>query len=89
MAVSVITDSAAALPAAVAKEAGVTVVPMVLTVGGRAFRDGELDLEEVLATQEEVTTSGPSPGEMLEAIDSHSGPDGAVVLTIASTMSST
>ena len=89
MAVSVITDSAAALPAAVAKDAGVTVVPMGLTMGRRALRDGELDLEEVLATPEVVTTSGPSPGDMLEAMDSNSGPEGAVVLTIASTMSST
>ena len=50
------TLTAAALPAEVAKEAGVTVVPMGLPVDRRAFRDGELDLGEVLATEEPVTT---------------------------------
>lgn len=90
MAVSIVTDSAASLPPEVAAEADITVVPMSLTIGGRGYRDGEVDLEEVLRRFDEgVTTSGPSPGQILEAIEERTGPDGTLVLTVAATMSST
>ncbi|HZD01693.1 MAG TPA: DegV family protein [Actinomycetes bacterium] len=90
MAVSVITDSAAALPAAVAERAGIVVVPLRLAIGGRSYRDGELDREEVLAHAERgVSTSGPSPGDVLAVLEAYAGRDGTVVLTVAAAMSST
>jgi DegV family protein with EDD domain len=90
MAVAVITDSAAALPAGVAEQAGIAVVPLRLEVGDRSYRDGELDRREVLAQAgQDVSTSGPSPGDVLGALEAHAGRDGTVVLTVAASMSST
>jgi fatty acid-binding protein DegV len=61
MAVAVIADSAAALPAEVVERAGIVVVPLRLEIGGRSYRDGELDGEEVLARAGRgVSTSGPA-----------------------------
>jgi DegV family protein with EDD domain len=88
MAVAVITDSAAALPAAVAEQARIAVVPLRLEIGEVAYRDGELDREEVFARADQgVTTSGPSPGDVLETLEAHAGQDGTVVLTVAAAMS--
>jgi hypothetical protein len=56
MPVSVITDSAAALPVEVAERAEIAVVPLRLVLGGRSFRDGELDPREVLARAAEGVT---------------------------------
>src|SRR5437763_92433 len=90
MTVAVITDSAASLPPALAAEAGVTVVPMWVTIGGVPHRDGDLSLEEVMARADDgVSTSGPTPGEIAEALERITGDDGALVLTIAHSMSST
>ena len=90
MTVAVVTDSAASLPPDLAAGAGVTVVPMWVTVGGVAHRDGELTLEEVMARVDAgVSTSGPTPGEIAEAVERSLGDDGALVLTIAHSMSST
>jgi DegV family protein with EDD domain len=88
MAVAIITDSAASLPDALATEWGVTVVPMWLELEDHQVRETECSLEEVLGA-EQVTTSGPSPGEFEEAIAPVLGEDGALVLTIASSMSGT
>lgn len=90
MAVSVITDSAASLPPELAERAGVTVVPMWVTIGTRTYRDNEVSLEEVLARADEgLSTSGPSSGDVLEAIEHHGSDDGTLILTVAGTMSST
>jgi DegV family protein with EDD domain len=86
--VSIITDSAAALPPELAAEHGVTVVPMWLTIEGRALREGEVPLTEVLG-HPDVTTSGPAPGEFEKLVREQHDGGGVVVLTIASTMSST
>lgn len=88
MPVAVITDSAAAVPAALAAELGIHVVPMLLTVEGREWRDGDLPLEAVLAARH-VTTSGPTPAQVAEAITAADTGDGVVVCTVARTMSST
>jgi DegV family protein with EDD domain len=90
MAVAIVTDSAAALPPAIADANGVSVVPMWLTIGGESVRDSEADLA-VLVTHPDVTTSGPAPGEFETAIKERlrATDDGVFVLTIASTMSST
>ncbi len=88
MSVAIVTDTAAALPAELVDRHGITVVPMWLTLAGRNVRDDELSIEEVLR-YDEVSTSGPSPGEFADAISSRLTDDGVLVLTIAATMSST
>lgn len=88
MSVAVITDSAAALPGDLAAAARIVVVPMWVTVGGVSYREGEISLEEIVRRGEEgLTTSGPTPGEMREAIGSCLGPEGALVLTVARRLS--
>jgi DegV family protein with EDD domain len=88
--VGIITDSAASLPADVAERAGVTVVRMRVAIGGTSYRDDQIGLEEVLRRVEEgVTTSGPAPGDILDAIEAHGGSDGTLVLTVARRVSST
>jgi DegV family protein with EDD domain len=88
MTVAIVTDSAAALPAAIASENAIAVVPMWLTIAGRSAREGEVPLDVVLA-EPHVTTSGPAPGEFEKVVREQLHDDGVVVLTIASTMSST
>lgn len=88
MAVAIVTDGAASLPASLASEAHIAVVPMWLDLGGRHLREDQCTLDEVLHA-EVVTTSGPSPGEFASAIESVLTDDGALVLTIAASMSST
>ena len=89
MTVAIVTDSAAALPPELAARNDVVVVPMWLTVRGRAELEGTRGLEELVA-EEQVTTSAPTPGEFEHAIkDALRGNDGVVVLTIAGSMSAT
>lgn len=88
MGVAIVTDSAAALPAELVTRHEITVVPMRLTIGDESIREGDRDLDELLAAGT-VTTAGPSPGEFEEAIRSRLTDDGMIVLTIASTMSGT
>jgi DegV family protein with EDD domain len=88
MSVAVITDSAAALPADLEQELGVTVVPMWLVIGDTAVREGELTVGELLG-DEHVTTTAPTPGDYAEAMRAAlgRGASDVLVLTIASTMS--
>ena len=89
MTVAVVTDSAAALPAVLATQYRVSVVPMWLTVRGEAEIEGTRPLED-LVHEEGVTTSAPTPGEFEQAIkDQLQASDGVVVLTIAGSMSAT
>jgi DegV family protein with EDD domain len=89
MTVTIITDSAASLPEHVVRHHGIVVVPLRLAWGGQDVRDGEVEVAELLRGIEgPASTSGPPPGEFADAIDA-AGPDGAVVLSIASSMSST
>jgi DegV family protein with EDD domain len=88
MTVRVITDSAAALGAATAAAHEITVVPILITIGDTTHRDGELSLDELLERLEEgVTTSGPPPGAFAEALGDAA--EGAVVVTVAGSLSST
>ncbi len=83
-----VADSACSLPAALAAEWGVNVVPMWLTIGTRQFRDGELSLSEVVARLGEgLSTSGPAPGELAEAARRADQGDGVVLLTVSARMS--
>jgi DegV family protein with EDD domain len=90
MTVGILTDSAAALPSEIAGARNIGVVPMWLTIDGQSVREGELPLAELLA-HDDVTTSGPTPGEFEGAVkeQQRNTDDGVLVLTIASTMSST
>ncbi|HVJ97299.1 MAG TPA: DegV family protein [Acidimicrobiia bacterium] len=84
------TDSAAALPAEIVADRHIEVVPMWLTIDGVAVRENEMTLAEVL-THADVKTSGPAPGDFETAVkeQARSTDDGVLILTIASTMSST
>ena len=87
MSVAIVTDSAAALPADLVEQYGITVVPMWLTIRGMPEPEGERSLQE-LVVERDVTTSAPTPGEFETAIK-ETRADGVLVLTIASSMSAT
>ncbi len=87
MVVRVVTDSAATIPAETAREMGIGVVPMWLTIDGTSEPEGPDTLERA-ASARDVTTSAPSPADFLVAIDTAArDADGVVVLTVAATMS--
>lgn len=88
--VTVVTDSAAALPPDVAERDGIRVVPLWLTIGGERHRDGEIALDEVVRRfGEPITTSAPAPGEYVAVITEELATGPVLVLTIAAGMSST
>jgi DegV family protein with EDD domain len=72
--VAVVTDSVAMLPEELAKDLGIRVVPIVLNLGERSYRDG-IDLTtsefyQLLRTSEELpTTSAPSAGEFVRVLE--------------------
>jgi len=77
------------LPTSLAEANGVTVVPMWVTIGGQQSRDTDLDMTEVLARLGEgLSTSGPAPGELVDAASRADQGDGVVILTISRHMSS-
>jgi len=77
------------LPTSLADANGVTVVPMWVTIGGEQYRDTELNMAEVLARLGEgLSTSGPAPGELVDAASRAGQGDGVVILTISRHMSS-
>jgi DegV family protein with EDD domain len=69
--VAVVADSACDLPSALAERAGVAVVPLLVTFGAEAFRDGvDLSAEEFWSRVEAgpvPTTASPSLGALQEA----------------------
>lgn len=72
--VNVVTDSVSDLPAEVAKDMGVTVIPLNIHFGIEAYKDGiELSSEEFYHKLENSSTlpvtSAPSPGLFAEAFD--------------------
>lgn len=90
MTVSVITDTAAALPAELVQQHRIGIVPLWLHVGSDSYRDGELPLEDLVARFDEpIKTAAPSPGEIIETIESAGRDNPTVVFTVASAMSST
>jgi fatty acid kinase fatty acid binding subunit len=92
--VSVVTDSAANLPADLAAELGIRVVPLHLTMGDQVFRDG-VDIvmsqfyEQLQAGAEVATTSAPSPGDFLEEFRGIPESEDVVCVTVASAVSAT
>ena len=74
MAVKVVTDSTADIPAEVASELGICVVPLEVHFGDQAYRDG-VDLspsefyDKLAASKRLPTTSTVSPGEFAQLYD--------------------
>lgn len=94
MTVAVVTDSAAMIPAELAEQWDITVVPLMISVGGESFEDGQLSEDDLLARLDEgVTTSGPAPGAFMTAIEravaAGDQVDGVVVVTVAQALSGT
>ena len=89
--VAIVTDSAANLPAGLATELGIEVVPMYLKFGERVYQDG-VDLaptdfyRRLVADTENASTSTPAPADFLEAYE-RAGADEIVCITVASGMS--
>ncbi|WP_122262260.1 DegV family protein [Ornithinimicrobium cerasi] len=72
MTVHVVTDTTACLPPARAREAGVTVVPLHVTVAGRGTVQAReitpSEVAEILSRgKDRASTSRPSPGELVAA----------------------
>ena len=71
MAIKIVTDSTADLPAEVAEQLGITVIPLNVHFGEETFLDG-VDIlhdeffERLVAARQLPTTSQPSPGKFLE-----------------------
>lgn len=91
MAVVVVTDSSASLPADLIGALGITVVPLHVLVGDTALREGvdELDIDYAA---DSVSTSAPSPGELRNAYTealARSGGDGVVAVHLSRQLSAT
>lgn len=86
MTVRVITDSAATVPADAVERLGIVVVPLRIAVGEVTARDGDLDVAELVARAPEVSTSGPTPGDFLIALETADRAAGAVILTVSQQM---
>lgn len=86
MTVAVVTDSAAALPAALQRELDVAVVPILLTVDGEEVADDALSPSELLAAGT-LSTAAPGPGAFARAVRARQSPDGVVVLTLSAKLS--
>ena len=70
----IVTDSNSQIPAALVERYGITVVPLTVTIDGRAFREGvDLDADgfwlRFEAGTSAVSTSQPSPGSFAAAYD--------------------
>jgi fatty acid-binding protein DegV len=85
MSVAICTDSSALFPPGLAKELGVIVVPIAISLDGRAIDVSEDEVDDFYARLTEgaqVATSQPSPGELLDAY-ARAGAEGAAhVLSI-------
>ena len=90
--VAVVTDSASNIPARLASDLGITVVPLHVRVGDAVYRDG-VDLtpgdfyRRLVEVTDAVSTSASSPGDFLEAFE-RTGQSEIVCVTVAEAMSS-
>jgi DegV family protein with EDD domain len=85
MSVVVVTDTTASVDPRLAADLGIRLVPLTVTVAGRSYRDDEIDASTLARAR--ATTAGPPPGDFLAAL--HDAPAGAVVVTVAASLSST
>ena len=96
MTLRVVTDSTAYLPAEVAQQAGVRVVPLTVTISGRDGREGiDVSSAEVASALRErrvaVTTSRPTPTDFASAYRElfEAGATGIVSVHLSSRLSGT
>lgn len=92
MTVAVVVDGAASLPAVLAEEHRIIVVPMGLVIDGEIRPDAAVPTDELLERLQagSVTTSAPAPGAFAAAIEqAREGADDVLVLTLSAEMSST
>jgi DegV family protein with EDD domain len=74
MAVKIVTDSLADIPAEVARELGISVVPLVVHFGAQTFRDGvdltaEQFYDKLVQSKTFPTTTVPSPNVFVSTYD--------------------
>jgi fatty acid-binding protein DegV len=87
--VTVVTDSAAALPGDLVARLGIRVVPLWLVIGDERHRDGDIALDELVSRfSEPIATSAPSPGEYATVIAEARRDGPVMVLTVSARMSS-
>lgn len=89
--VNIITDSTSDLGANIAAEFGLKLVPLLVTIGGKVYRDGvDIGQEELFSLVEKYgelpKTAAPSVGEFTGAFDR---PGDAVFIGISSKLSAT
>lgn len=92
MTTAVLVDSAATLPPDLRDRHQIRVVPLHLMIGDETHLDGSVDLDRVLDRLDDgVSTSSPSPGDFVRAIEAagDDGADAVLVITVASHMSAT
>lgn len=93
--VRIVTDSTADLPPPLAREMGISVVPLFIHFGQKAFRDGEdMEVEEfyrrLASSPVTPTTSAPSPGVFAEVYRRLGvGGEGVVSIHVSSKLSAT
>ncbi len=92
--VVVVTDSSATIPDELVRELGILVVPIVLNLGGRSYRDG-VDLSpddfysQLRSADGTPTTSTPSAGEFSQVYrDAARGATGIVSIHVSAQLSS-
>ena len=70
MTVAVVSDSTCDLPARLAEQHSITVVPLTVTIEGRGYLDGvDIDADEFYRRNAPATTSQPSPGQFAKAYE--------------------
>lgn len=92
MAVVVVTDSSARLPADLLAEWGIRVVSLHILIDGRDLRDGLDEVPADLYQRSQVSTAGASPAELAAVYRSaliDSDGDGVVAVHISAALSST
>jgi DegV family protein with EDD domain len=92
MAVVVVTDSSARLPADLLAEWGIRVVSLHILIDGRDLRDGVDEVPADLYQRPQVSTAGASPAELAAVYRAalvDSGGDGVVAVHISAALSST
>ncbi|WP_327113806.1 DegV family protein [Nocardia sp. NBC_01730] len=91
MAVVVVTDSSASLPAEHVDELDIVVAPLHVLIGDRAIREG-VDPVDIDYAADRVTTSAASPGELRALYEEalvRSGGDGVVAVHLSRQLSGT
>jgi DegV family protein with EDD domain len=95
MTVRIVTDSTSDLPAEVAEELGITVVPLYINFGSETYHDGvdlttDVFYPKMMSTDVIPTTSAPTPADFAREYDRLAEEaDGILVTTISRKLSAT